>query len=146
MTLVRLTRDVIDPQRVIAAVESDDCGAVFLFLGTVRDHNEGSSVRGIEYSAYEQMAEQELNRIAGEAAAQFRVERIAVEHRLGELGVGDVSVAVAVAHEHRSPALDAGRYMIEELKKRVPIWKKELYADGRREWVDPTRAHAETNP
>ena len=143
---VRLTREAIDPQRAIKLVESDDCGAVFLFLGTVRDHNEGSRVRGIEYSAYDQMAELELNRIANEAASRFLVDRIAVEHRIGELGVGEVSVAVAVAHGHRSPALDAGRYLIEELKKRVPIWKKELYEDGRREWVDPTRSPAEAKP
>jgi molybdopterin synthase catalytic subunit len=145
MIHLRITRDVIDAAALIALVQDPSCGAVSLFLGTVRDENEGSSVTGIEYSAYEEMARLELQRIADEAASRFGVDRVAIEHRLGALAVGDVSVAIAVAHPHRTPALDAGRYIIEELKRRVPIWKKELYTDGRREWVDPTRARVETN-
>jgi len=77
--------------------------------------------------------------IAEEAISRFDVARLAIEHRVGELALGDVSVAIAVAHEHRAPTFDARRYVIEELKKRVPIWKLELYADGTRDWVDPTR-------
>ena len=146
MISVRLTSDPIDAVKLLGMVANDGCGAMSLFLGTVRDTNDGREVRGIEYSAYGTMAEQELHRIGREAEERFGVCRVAVEHRLGNLEIWDVSVAIAVAHAHRTPALDAQRYLIEELKKRVPIWKKELYVDGTREWVDPTRPKASVFP
>ena len=110
----------------------------FSFVGTVREVNDGRPVQGIEYAAYEAMAERELEQIAREAAAQFGTVHIVVEHRLGSLALGEVSVAIAVAHPHRGAAYEASRFVIEELKRRVPIWKREDYADGTREWVDPT--------
>jgi molybdopterin synthase catalytic subunit len=146
MIAVTLTTDAIDPQSLVAQVASEGCGAISIFLGTVRDHNEGRAVKGIEYSAYDAMAAKEMRAIAEEAASRCGTERIAVVHRLGELALGDVSVAIAVAAAHRAPAFDAARYIIEELKKRVPIWKRELYTDGTREWVDPTRWVAEASP
>jgi molybdopterin synthase catalytic subunit len=111
-------------------------GATVLFVGTVRDVNEGRAVTGIEYSAYRSMADRELEAILEEAAARFGTADIAVEHRLGELTLGDCSVAVAVAHARRSQAFDAARYVVEELKRRLPIWKLEHYTDGSREWVN----------
>ena len=125
----------IDAAALIAEMNDDSCGAVSVFLGCVRNVNEGRAVMGIEYSAYRSMAEREMNAIAREAGEQFGVSRLVLEHRLGELGLGDVSVAVIIAHPHRGPSLDATRYVIEQLKQRVPIWKLELYADGAREWV-----------
>src|SRR2546423_11848393 len=130
----------IEPASLIKEVSSRQHGAISLFAGTVRELNEGRSVSAIEYSAYMTMARAELERILEEAEAQFGVSAIVVEHRIGFLGLGDVSVAIAAAHQHRAPALDCTRYVIEEIKKRVPIWKKEHYLDGTREWVDPTRA------
>jgi molybdopterin synthase catalytic subunit len=130
----------IDPASLINEVSSPQYGAISLFIGTVREVNEGRSVSAIEYSAYKSMASEELERILDEAEARFGVSALVVEHRIGLLGLGDVSVAIAAAHPHRVPALDCTRYVIEEIKKRVPIWKKEHYADGTREWVDPTRA------
>jgi molybdopterin synthase catalytic subunit len=132
---VMLADRPIDVSALIAEVSDDSCGAASIFLGCVRNVNDGRAVTGIEYSAYRSMAEREMNAIAREASEKFGVSRLVVEHRLGELGLGDVSVAVVVAHPHRGPSLDATRYVIEELKKRVPIWKLELYADGTREWV-----------
>jgi molybdopterin synthase catalytic subunit len=120
-------------------VSSPACGATSVFLGTVRNINEGREVTGIEYTSYSAMAIAELGRIVQEAAERFSTERIVVEHRIGTLTLGDASVAIAVAHERRAPAMDASRYIIEQIKKRVPIWKREHYADGTREWVDPTR-------
>lgn len=143
MIETRLVRRTIDPGMLLDLVASPDCGATSLFLGTVRNHDDGRAVQGIEYTAYEKMAGAELRRIAEEAAGLYPAVRLAVEHRLGELAVGDISVAIAVAHAHRAAALDAGRYVIEELKRRVPIWKREWYVDGTREWVDPTRHEAE---
>jgi molybdopterin synthase catalytic subunit len=132
---VRLVDHPIDVAALIAEVGDDSCGASAIFLGCVRDVNDGRAVSGIEYSAYRTMAEREMETIAGEARDSFGVERLIVEHRLGTLGLRDVSVAVVVAHAHRAPALDACRYVIEQLKQRVPIWKLEHYADGTREWV-----------
>jgi molybdopterin synthase catalytic subunit len=130
----------IDPASLIHEVSSPQYGAISLFVGTVREVNEGRSVSAIEYSAYESMASAELERILDEAEERFGISALVVEHRTGLLGLGDVSVAIAAAHPHRAPALDCTRFVIEEIKRRVPIWKKEHYADGTREWIDPTRA------
>ena len=128
----------IDAQGLVAEVARTANGATILFLGTVRDVNDRRAVSGIEYAAYESMAARELDAIASEASSRFGTDDIVVEHRIGQLGLGDVSVAIAVAHPHRAEAYDASRYVIEELKRRVPIWKREEYVDGTREWVDPT--------
>ena len=132
----------LDPAALLAEVAHHGHGATSLFVGTVRDVNDGRPVLGIEYSAYRAMAERELGRIVAEAAERFGSDAIVTEHRLGELELGEASIAIAAAHAHRAPAMDAVRYVIEEVKKRVPIWKRELYVDGTREWVDPTRAGA----
>jgi molybdopterin synthase catalytic subunit len=130
----------IDPSSLINEVSAPEHGAISLFIGTVREVNEGRSVSAIEYSAYRSMASAELERILDEAEGRFGVSALVVEHRIGLLGLGEVSIAIAAAHPHRVPALDCARFVIEEIKKRVPIWKKEHYADGTREWVDPTHA------
>ena len=134
-----ITRE-IDPASLINEVASPEHGAISVFIGTVREVNDGRTVSAIEYSAYKSMADAELERILDEAEERFGVSALVVEHRIGLLGPGDVSVAIAAAHAHRAPALDCTRYVIEEIKKRLPIWKKEHYEDGTREWVDTTRA------
>jgi molybdopterin synthase catalytic subunit len=125
----------IDIASLLSETSDESCGASTVFLGTVRDVNDGRAVTGIEYSAYRTMAEREMSAIAREASERFGVTRLIVEHRLGTLRLGEISVAVVAAHAHRAPALDANRYVIEELKRRVPIWKLEHYRDGTREWV-----------
>jgi len=125
----------IDMAAIVAEVARTSNGATLLFVGTVRDVNNGRAITGMDYTAYASMATRELTEILGEAAQQFETEDIVVEHRLGTLGLGDASVAIAVAHAHRGPAYDASRYVIEQLKQRVPIWKLEHYVDGSREWV-----------
>jgi molybdopterin synthase catalytic subunit len=132
----------IDPAALLAEVASDSHGATSLFVGTVRDVNDGRAVKGMEYTAYDAMATRELRKIADEAAERFSGVALAVEHRVGKLELGDVSVVIAAAHAHRAHALDATRQVIEQIKKRVPIWKREHYADGSREWVDPTAVSA----
>ena len=129
----------INPATLVADVQSKEFGAVSLFVGTVRETNDDRSVMAIEYSAYTSMAESELATILVEAENRFGVTAMVVEHRIGELALGDVSVAIAAAHFHRAPAMDCTRFLIEEIKKRVPIWKLEHYTDGGRDWVDPTR-------
>ena len=132
----RLRHDPIDAAAVIAAASAPRNGAVILFLGTVREHNDGRAVTGIEYSAYEAMAERELADIAREGSARFGDADVAIEHRLGELELGEASVAIAVGSPHRDDAYAVSRWVIEELKRRVPIWKREGYVDGTREWVN----------
>jgi molybdopterin synthase catalytic subunit len=125
----------IDVAALIAEVSAPACGAEVLFVGTVRDANLGRAVAGIAYTSYRAMAERELAEIVAECAARFAAVRIAAEHRVGTLDVGEASVGVAVAHPHRAVAYDASRYVVEEIKRRLPIWKQELYVDGTREWV-----------
>src|SRR3954470_11856468 len=133
-----VTRE-LDTTSLIDEVRSPRHGAISIFIGTVRDTNDGRAVSAIEYSSYKSMAEAELGRILDEAEQRFGISALIVEHRVGLLGLGDVSVAIVAGHAHRGPALDCTRYVIEELKKRVPIWKLEHYQDGTREWVDPTQ-------
>ncbi len=135
---VAVVTDPIDVVALLAAVAAPSSGATSLFLGTVREVNDGRAVTGIDYEAYQPMAESELRAIARETCADTAGLLVAVEHRVGTLLVGDVSVAIAVSHAHRAPALDGARRIIESLKQRVPIWKQEHYVDGDRAWVDPT--------
>lgn len=133
---VALVDRPLDPTALLAEVAQTASGATTLFLGTVRGVNQGRAVTGIDYSAYAPMAQREMEAIAEEAAKRFDVDCLVIEHRLGTLALGEASIAVALSHARRAPALDAQRYIIEEFKGRVPIWKREHYADGERAWVD----------
>lgn len=133
----RMTSDPIDVAGVLAAVGSAADGAVLLFLGTVRERNDDRPVTGMRYESYAAMAEPVLAEIAAEAAAQAGSDRMAVVHRTGELGIGEVSVAIAVSTPHREQAFAAARYIIEQIKVRLPVWKHEHYADtGESRWLD----------
>ncbi len=128
----------LDPAALLAEVAAMGHGATTLFVGTVRDMHEGRAVSGMEYHAYEAMAVHELNAVVAEAEARFPGAQVVCEHRTGALTLGEASVVIAAAHAHRAPAFEACRFVIEELKRRVPIWKREHYLDGTRAWVDPT--------
>ncbi|HJR67552.1 MAG TPA: molybdenum cofactor biosynthesis protein MoaE [Gemmatimonadaceae bacterium] len=141
-----VVRTPLDAGALLAEVASPANGASIVFVGTVREVNEGRAVSGIEYTAYETMAVRELEAIVTEAVSRFGANDVVVEHRIGRLGLGEASVVIAVAHPHRAEAYAASRFVIEELKRRVPIWKREEYVDGTREWVDPTAARAEVGP
>jgi molybdopterin synthase catalytic subunit len=130
-----LVNSSLDIASLTAEVSGETNGAIASFLGIVRSRNDGRAVTGIDYTAYDAMAEKEMRSIALEAGQKFGTQSIVVEHRLGYLAVGEASVAIVVSHERRAPALDAVRYIIEELKVRVPIWKCEHYTDGSRDWV-----------
>jgi len=126
----------IDSCGLLQEVSGKRNGATVLFVGTVREVNDGGAVSGLDYSAYTGMAESELAAIVREASERWSTPDIVVEHRVGSLDLGDASVVIAVAHPHRGEAYEASRYIIEELKKRLPIWKREHYVDGRSEWVE----------
>lgn len=135
--MIRLTRDIIDYHTVTEAVRHDSCGAVVMFLGTVRDLTGERRTVALDYEAYPGMAEKKLAEIEQDTRQRWPVGEMALVHRLGHLEVGAVSVAVAVSCPHRAQAFEACRYAIDRLKELVPIWKKENWADGRTEWVHP---------
>lgn len=131
-----LTHSPIDYHALTESVRRDGCGAVVLFLGTVRDLSGDQVTVFLDYEAYPPMAEKKLAEIEAEVRRRWPVGEIAMVHRLGRMGVGEVSVAVAVSTPHRADAFDACRYAIDTLKELVPIWKKENAPDGRSEWVE----------
>ena len=133
-----LTESPIRLDPLIDQVRAPDRGGIAIFLGLVRDHHQGRSVLGLDYSAYGPMAESVTRQIIDEVAGRGSQVAVAVQHRVGSLTIGDTAVAVVAAAAHRGEAFDACRYVIEELKKRVPVWKKEMFSDGTVEWVDPT--------
>jgi molybdopterin synthase catalytic subunit len=130
----RLTHDPIDLAAVVADVTDDRAGAVATFLGTTRVRSRGRTVVHLEYEAYEGMAEQVMEEIAAGLLARYDLCRVAITHRMGQVGIGETSVAIAVSAPHRADALAACRDAIDTLKLEVPLWKKEVY-EGGEEWV-----------
>jgi len=133
-----LTRERISLDALLAAVASPTCGGTCVFLGTVRNSPDEHGVTAIEYSAYEEMVEAEFGRLLADAGTRWPDARIAVRHRLGTIAAGEASIGIAAAAPHRAQAFDACRFVIEEVKKRVPVWKKEMRVDGTEVWVDPS--------
>lgn len=129
----------IDVEALRRETASPGCGGTCVFLGTVREgaaERAAGGVVAIEYAAYDAMAERELAAIRDEAHARWPGSRVAVRHRVGSVPVGEASIAIAAAAPHRAQAFEACRYVIEEVKRRLPIWKKEVRADGTGQWVD----------
>ena len=138
MPYAAVTFDPLDPARLMGRVGAPEDGAALVFLGTVRNHADGRPVSGMQYEGYEEMALEVLRRIAGEASERFSTPHLAVAHRLGALEIGEISVVVAVSSPHRAEAYGASRYVMEEIKRRLPVWKKEFYNDGAARWVRGT--------
>ncbi|MEP6589655.1 MAG: molybdenum cofactor biosynthesis protein MoaE [Gemmatimonadota bacterium] len=132
-----LQRDPLELEPLVHDISAPTNGAVATFAGIVRDHHAGRGVVGLSYSAYEPMAEAICRQIVIEAEQQFDA-RVGLVHRLGEVAIGEAAVLVAAVAAHRGPAFDAVRWVIDAVKSRVPIWKRERYADGSEAWVDPT--------
>ncbi len=128
--MIRLTDQPLVIDELLDAVADPKAGAVVLFVGTTRDHNQGRRVEHLEYEAYAAMAEKELERVATEARGRWELTRIAVVHRTGVVPVGRASVAIAVSAAHRAAAFEAARFTIDRLKEVVPIWKKEFFEGG----------------
>ena len=143
MKLFSFSRGQLTPGAYRDALHDLSCGAFTAFEGRVRDHNEGRQVIRLEYEAYESLGMKEGERIVGEAIERFGIEKAACVHALGSLELGDLAVWVGVSSHHRDEAFAACRYIIDEVKHRVPIWKKEHYADGDSGWVNCERC-AET--
>lgn len=130
MSLFRVLTTPLDVAAAIAAVSAPDVGGIDLFLGAVRDHNDGRKVTLLEYHAYVSMAEKEMQRIAEEIQQELPGVRLAALHRIGSLAVGDLAVVCAAGAAHRGEAFEACRRLIDRIKARVPIWKREHGPDG----------------
>ena len=133
--LIRLTREPLDREALVAAVSHQSVGGSVVFEGIVRDNARGKQIRYLEYDVYLEMAQQQIRTIVAEAQQRWGVERVAVAHRFGRLEIGEASVIIVVAAPHRGEAFDACRYIIDALKTTVPIWKKEV-ATNAEEWVE----------
>ncbi len=132
---VEIVRQKIDPGPIVASLERPEDGAVVIFDGIVRGHSRGRRTTHLEYEAYEEMALKQMRALAAEALERFEVRDVALVHRLGRLEIGESSVFIAVFSEHRAAAFEACRYLIDTLKRTVPIWKKEYFEDGA-VWAD----------
>ena len=132
--LIEITEAELSYQKLYEFVEASSCGAVNIFIGTVRDHAEGQDVEALEYHGYQEMAEKELAAICDNALQKWAIFRIAVQHRLGLLNLKEASVMIIVSSSHRDVAFAACRFIIEEIKEKLPIWKKEHFVDGNSQW------------
>jgi molybdopterin synthase catalytic subunit len=134
--MFRLAAEPIDPAALAAKLADVRAGACVTFEGWVRNRNEGRPVEALDYEAYAPLTEKEGARILAEAQARFEVLDVVCVHRVGRLALGDLAVWVGVIAEHRGAAFDACRYVIDEAKARLPIWKKEHYTDGATAWIN----------
>ncbi len=130
-----LSHAELDEQRLLAAVRRPECGAVVVFVGTARRHTGEREAVRLRFFAYESMALQEMQAIEREASERYRLAACAIEHRLGDVPVGETAIVVAVSSPHRTAALEAAAWIMNELKRRVPIWKQEIAPDGTTIWV-----------
>ena len=128
--MFRVTHEAIDLNELVRYVTNPEAGAIATFIGTTRNNNEGRRVIALDYEAYPEMAEKELARIGDDARKQWPISRMTIVHRLGPVQIGQASVIIAVSSAHRDAAFAASRFAIEEIKKTVPIWKKEVFEGG----------------
>lgn len=133
--LIRVTDLPLDASEAVSAVERPDAGAVNVFYGNVRDNNLGRGVGYLEYDAYPSMAEKTMAEIGQEAIDRFGLLDIAILHRTGRLEIGETSLIVAVASGHRKESFEGGHWLVNEIKKRVPVWKKEVWDNGE-QWIE----------
>lgn len=130
MEFIELSEKEIDPQRAVAQVRSDTCGAINVFIGTVRNQTQNKAVLRLDFEAYAPMAIKEMRKIALEAQKKWPIDKIAIHHRYGTLTIGEIAVVIAVSTPHRQASFEACQFAIDTLKETVPIWKKEVFADG----------------
>lgn len=131
---IKITADELHVTECLNLVADPSCGGVATFIGTVRNHTKGRQVVRLEYECYQSMAIKEIQKIVWQAIDSFGVKNVVVHHRIGTLYPGDAAVVIVVSDGHRDAVFDACRYIIDTIKQTVPIWKKEVFADGE-EWV-----------
>ena len=141
--ICRIVETPVDMDTLIKDVADDDIGGVCTFIGLVRNHSRGQGVTHLEYHAYPEMSEKKMRQVIEEIAERFGVDRIAMEHRIGTLQIGEIAVGIVAASAHRDASFKACRYAIDRIKQIVPIWKKEFGEDGA-VWVEECSIDAET--
>jgi len=142
MKSLRITREPINPARVLASVNDEEAGGAVLFVGTIRRRSGGKTVEGLSYEVYREMAERRMRDIEISVRKKWPVVKMAMVHRYGQLKVGEVSVAVAVSCEHRAEAFEACKFAIDTIKGTLPMWKKERFKGGAQTWVKGTPIEA----
>ena len=135
--MIEIVEHPIDAQALLAAVQQDRAGAAVLFLGTTRQFTDGRETVRLDYECYQEMALKKLSELREQAMEKWPLEACGIVHRVGTVPVGEASVAIAVATPHRTEAFDAAKWIIDTLKQVVPIWKRENFSDGSKEWVHP---------
>ena len=138
--MIEIVDHIIDEAALLQQVKSARCGAAILFSGTTRRETNGRVTETLHYEAYGEMARTEMGRIRTDAMAQFDLENCAIVHRIGEVPLGETSVVVAVSSPHRKQSFEAAAWIMDQIKKDVPIWKQEVWADGEKEWVHPDQS------
>lgn len=133
--MLRITENKLDVEAICSLVSTPKSGAIATFIGITRNYTGKNRVRYLEYEAYDAMAISMMGKIVQEAKEQFDIEQIALHHRVGKVTIEEASVIIAVSSAHRKPAIQACHYAIDRLKEIVPIWKKEFFEDGRKEWI-----------
>jgi len=128
--MIEITKDKIDVAKLIASVSDDGAGAIDVFIGTTRNKTSGKTVIKLDFEAYEPMAVKEIQKIVERAQSQWPILKYAIAHRIGVVEIGEEAVVIAVSTPHRQAAFESCRFIIDELKKTVPIWKKEIFEDG----------------
>lgn len=141
-----ISEKAIELDALLKETEDPRCGALNVFVGTLRDHNEGRDVVAMTYEAHEPLARATLQGLEREVLESFAVHHCRIVHRIGRLALGEASVAIVVRSAHRADAFAGARYAIEELKKRLPVWKQEHYADGTSRYLDGVPLNAEPTP
>ena len=135
--MIELTEKTIDTSEVLTRVQTPAAGAVVLFVGTTRQFTRGRETLSLDYECYPDMAHRKLQELESESLQRWELHQVCIVHRLGHLGLGEASIAIAVSASHRQAAFEAGQWLIDTIKEVVPIWKKENWADGTSQWVHP---------
>jgi len=140
--MISITQQTIDSAMVLASVSDPDCGANVLFVGTTRRLTGKRETTRLEYECYESMAISKMESLAAEASKQWPIVKVSIVHRIGVVEIEAASIAVAVSSGHRAAAFEAASWLLERLKQEVPVWKREIWADGQEEWIHPDRSDA----
>ena len=135
--MIKIVDQVIDESALLQQVRSQSCGAVLLFAGTTRRETQGRVTQTLHYEAYGDMAVSELQKIRIQAMKRFDLQQCAIVHRVGEVPLGETSIVVALCSPHRKQAFEAASWIMDTVKRDVPIWKQEVWADGQKEWIHP---------
>lgn len=146
LKMIEITNQTIDTLAILNAVNSELAGASVLFVGTTRKFTGEKETQKLDYDCYQEMAIKKMEQLRDEAMQKWPIQECAIVHRVGTVELGEASIAVAVSTPHRVASFESAQWLVDTLKKQVPIWKREIWADGSEEWVHPNDAVLESQP